>query len=1143
MSSIDDIQSLMANHERRLQKLREMQALTGYDTDLQILTEIEDIETTLAGLRAELERLQAGPAPVDPRLLRGHYFICYAPTDGADFAAALHRALAGAGVPTWFDQAHLDPSDPAPERQIKEALQTCAGLILLVSLDSGDETAGCSREWTQALSYQRPLVLMRLDPEADIPYRLTGYPLMGLSGAARRGVGDEFAAAVVQLRQHLDGLTSPAGRLKQVEAQLATAQADLRLAREAARRERIWADIEDLKKERDIWARVAADPQSAAERTRRSIAAGIERERQPTERPARLLRAKFINPPPLDVPVYFQDRFDETKRLGEFLQTPALRLLMVIGRGGIGKTALVARLLKHLERGELPDGIGRLAVDGIVYLSDVGARTLSFANLLADVLKLLPDQAARELEALYRDPQTGVTAKMAALLRQFPPRRADGSPAAPVIVLLDNFETRLDPTDAELEEALHALLNQPPHRLKVIITSRVPPSELLLVQPGRQVPLYLEEGLASPYAEALLRARDPDGKLGLKAASDAELELAVRHTRGYPRALEALAAALAADRDTSLSELLAAAETALPDNVVEVLVGEAYSRLAPAAQQVLQALAIYGRPVPLTAVDYLLEPRLPAVDSSPTLKRLVGMNFVSKEGGLYDLHPLDRVHALVHIPAGDEAESEVSTRSSLHRRAADFFKTTRKPRAEWKTPDDLAPQLAEFDLRCEAGDFDTAARVLTEIDFDYLLLWGQYRLMIDCHLRLQGKVEDTGLQSTSAGRFGMAYYSIGQVWQAKVYYQKALAIAREQKDKEGEGAWLGNLGTVYAALGETRRAIDTYEQALTIARDMGDRRGEGTHLGNLGNAYADLGETRRAVDYHNQALAIADEVGDRRNKGTCLGNLGLVYAEQGEIRRAIECYEQALAIDCDISDRGGEGAWLGNLGLAYADLGETRRAIDYCEQALAIARDIGDRREESIILANLGEAMVCLSRFDEAMPSYRQAIEVADKIGFPGVQNYARWGLAQAHLYTDDLPAARAALEAARGYNVSQNNHNVAALLGLVALRQGQAAPARAAFREAIALADDLLAKTPEYYSALYAKGLAWSGLAVCAVGAFPLTPSQRDGELAAAREAYRAALEANAGAGVVVRQRPLFEALAVADTTGVLAPLAGLWP
>jgi hypothetical protein len=54
--------------------------------------------------------------------------------------------------------------------------------------------------------------------------------------------------------------------------------------------------------------------------------------------------------------------------------------------------------------------------------------------------------------------------------------------------------------------------------------------------------------------------------------------------------LEALVAILAADRNTTLPELLADAKR-MPENVVEELVGEAFSRLDAQAQQVMQALS------------------------------------------------------------------------------------------------------------------------------------------------------------------------------------------------------------------------------------------------------------------------------------------------------------------------------------------------------------------------------------------------------------------------------------------------------------------------------------------------------------------------------------------------------------------------
>ena len=132
--------------------------------------------------------------------------------------------------------------------------------------------------------------------------------------------------------------------------------------------------------------------------------------------------------------------------------------------------------------------------------------------------------------------------------------------------------------------------------VNALITTRVAPRELNLCEPGRQRTMTLDEGLESPYAENILREMDEDGKLGLKAREETDplLRRAREKTRGYPRALEALFAILSSDRYTTLEELL---DIALPENVVEALVGEAFSRLDATAQKVMQALAVYNRPV------------------------------------------------------------------------------------------------------------------------------------------------------------------------------------------------------------------------------------------------------------------------------------------------------------------------------------------------------------------------------------------------------------------------------------------------------------------------------------------------------------------------------------------------------------------
>lgn len=931
--------------------------------------------------------------------MTNHHFLSYSTHDGAEFALKLCDALAAGppAYPVWLDQRELKPGQDW-DTQLVEAIRTCASLLFVMTHDSVEDRSVCKQEWTRALKYKKPIVPLRLHAGAELPFRLEPRQFIDFSG--------DFDAALAQLRRHLHWLTTPAGHLQALNDRLADAQRDLRRAQEPTQRQRIEAEIAELQAQIARQEQIVADPQAAAARVQQSIERGLERERQP-ERPLRgEARTKFIHPPPAIAPAYFQDRHVETRLIGDFLRDEARRLLAVVGRGGVGKTAMVCRVLKALERGHLPDDGGPLAVDGILYLSETGSHRVNAPNLLAGLCQLLPPALAERLDAFTRDPKVATAHKMTALLEQFRHQ--------PVVVLLDNLETLVDSetralTDADLDEALRALLAAPPHRAKLILTTRLAPRALALHHPERQMPLNLDEGLASPYAENILRALDADGTLGLQRAPEPLLTQARERTRGYPRALEALFAILAADRESTLADLLAAP---LPDNVVQALVGEAFSRLDPPAQLVMQALAIYARPVSPVAVDYLLQPYLPGLESGPVLGRLVNMHFARHEERRYYLHPADQEYALARLPAappdGADDDSQAPSQLTLRRRAADYFRQARLPRSAWRTLADLEPQLAEFDLRCAAQEYETAADVLREIDFDYLLLWGHARLLVELHRQLLGNLRDPRLAAGS----------------------------------------LGNLGLAYADLGQVEQAISHYQQALAIAREIGDRRGEGNRLGNLGNAYADLGQVEQSTQY--------------------------------------------------------------------------------IELALVNARGIGDKYGECIDSINMADLLVAQARFGDAIEWYRRAIQLADEIGSAQGQCEARLGQAIAHLLAGELPAAAAAARAASAVDYPSANHRVRAVLGVIALCQGDLAAARVAFDEAVAAAGSLLAHTPHLYAAQESKGLALCGLALLA----------EQPDLTAAVEAYRAARAATTAPGIVGRALRLFDALAVADEAGVLAPV-----
>jgi tetratricopeptide (TPR) repeat protein len=221
------------------------------------------------------------------------------------------------------------------------------------------------------------------------------------------------------------------------------------------------------------------------------------------------------------------------------------------------------------------------------------------------------------------------------------------------------------------------------------------------------------------------------------------------------------------------------------------------------------------------------------------------------------------------------------------------------------------------------------------------------------------------------------------------------------------------------------------------------------------------------------------------------------------------------------------------LGLRYAALGQIRQAIKYHEQALAIAREIGARQVEVNNLCDLAETLIDAGRYAEAIDYASESINIVDEIGSPGLGSNSNGYLAFAYFFSGDLSGARAAAEAARQYEVSLNNHTILALLGVIALRQGDRGVALEAFAAAVTQADALLAHSAQNYTALDSKALALCGLALCEGGQ----------HISDAIAAYQAARSINNGAGVVKRAVRLLDALALVDTKGILAevrPAAG---
>ena len=468
-------------------------------------------------------------------------------------------------------------------------------------------------------------------------------------------------------------------------------------------------------------------------------------------------------------------------------------------------------------------------MDGSVYLRTPGAHPVSWANLFTDLCRLLPKQTAEPLLQRYRDPHETPTGLMLALLEAFPTGRS--------VVLLDNFDDLLDPitgavTEGALDEALRAVLSAPAHGVtsrhhhpdRAPAAAAAPRRPAAADRSGRRAALPVRQG---PAAGA-----GPGRETRLKTAPAAQLALARERTRGYPRALEALAGILSADRNTTLPELLD--QTAgLPDNVVEALVGEAFLRLDPLAQQIIQALAIFPVPVPAVAIDYLLQPYQPAINAAPVLARLVNMPFVRRDAGHYYLHQVDRDYALGRIPDG-RAHRPRRRPAAVHPHRA------LPPRRRLLHPNPQTAPGAENPRRPRPA----TGRVRTALSSRRLR--NRRSGPARHRLRLPHPVGPLPLHHRPAHpparrltdpvtRVTLARRPRPLPLPARGLRPRHPAARTnsdprpETGDRSGEAAVLGNLGLCYADVGQTHRAIDMHESRLGHRREVGERDDEAAH--------------------------------------------------------------------------------------------------------------------------------------------------------------------------------------------------------------------------------------------------------------------------------------------------------------------------
>jgi tetratricopeptide (TPR) repeat protein len=613
--------------------------------------------------------------------------------------------------------------------------------------------------------------------------------------------------------------------------------------------------------------------------------------------------------------------------------------ILLHGLGGVGKSAIAARLLNRLSA-----SYQRLVITGIF---DEGK-----------VLNLLSRQceSITGLEILKGD--LPLEQKLTRFLKQ-----GLNTPNQLFIFVLDDFEQNLEQREngdpvlkSEVVEPLTALLegirkSSLPHR--IIVTCRY-----TFNLPDRFKSIFeqfhVEKIDGADEEKFTNRLPSFDRNLGV----DKELQQQVREIAdGYPRLLNWLDKVL---QDDSLDResILTALKNTQQEYLENILAKKLLEQQEPELQRMLERCTIFELPVPLVVLKSIC-------------KDLVGFDRYVARSKALGLLESGLTEGLVRVPKVLGLE----TREDRRKLAAQAVKVLDSKWNGSSTSANEEQQVEIHRLAMLGGDGDIAVKMSQRLSTSWIDVSRFRAARTLCEETLVLQKDGTIIYNLSK-----IYRTLGDLQKALDYAQQSLKIYREIGNRQGEADSLSQQSGIYDNLRELDKALKLSEQSLEICREIGNRQGQAACLYQMSIIYRNLKELDKALSFSQQSIEICREIKDRMGEGNSLHQLSIIYNKSKKFEQALLLSEQSIEICREFGNRLGEAGSLHQMSIIYHDSKKFEQALSLSEQSIEIRREIGNRQGEAASLHQISMIYSSLKEFDRSLFHSKQSNAIHTEI-------------------------------------------------------------------------------------------------------------------------------------------------------------------
>ena len=250
------------------------------------------------------------------------------------------------------------------------------------------------------------------------------------------------------------------------------------------------------------------------------------------------------------------------------------------------------------------------------------------------------------------------------------------------------------------------------------------------------------------------------------------------------------------------------------------------------------------------------------------------------------------------------------------------------------------------------------------------------------NLNLIESLSTSDLMASGAHNIGVMTYHLGDKYQARSYYLKALTYSEETGNRINKCKVMSDLAMLEYTEKNVSEALSLLLEALEIARLSQNTNQVSRILYNLALIYVANGDYERALNYAIECREIGISMNNLRTHSFVNNIIAQIYIKVGNFKLADELIRENIEHQRKIEDIEGVANSYGLLGTSCKSQKKYSDAAHNFEEEFKILNSLGSKQSEGIALFNWATCDLELKRVDGAKNKLNEALSVFSKCNY-----------------------------------------------------------------------------------------------------------------------------------------------------------------